>query len=249
MNGLLTIAFGREYDKIAAHTMRHSRKFTDLPIHVFTNLHGQDRSSVWDEIQNVTFDLFRCAENKHNRWAKMQMNLWTPFDKTIYIDADAVTQKTGIECIFDMLDHADFVLNRNHHWEQGEKIPNIYAKAMTACGAKLPIDCYNGGFLAWRKEGETVDKLFDTWHDYWVRTGKGRDMPALACAVQKVKPLLYNPLPVFAPDKEDPRCIIQHNYNGTFFKNFDLPTFRESKPFDNDPSDFSFVEFKGEDDA
>ena len=253
MNGILTIAFGGEYDKIAAHTIRYAARLIETlpPISVITNLHEQNRCSVWTEVQRlcqVDYTYFEGSPAEDNRKFKMQMADLTPFDKTIYIDADSVIQKSGIECIFDMLDHSDFVLNGLYHWRCGDKVPNIYAKSMLACGAKLPLNCYNGGFLAWRS-GLTANAVFDIWRDYWKRTGQGRDMPALACAVQRVKPLIFDVgmSPVFAADTKKPDCIIQHNYNDTFFTDFDLPTYQESKPFDSDPTDFKFVEFPGGD--
>jgi hypothetical protein len=248
MNGILTIAFGAEYDKIAAHTLRYAARLVEnLPfLCVITNV--QDRCQAWEEVEQICNIDFICGEawqDSDNRKYKMQMWDLTPFDKTIYIDADAVIQKEGIECIFDMLDHADFVLNGLNYWRIGDKVPNIYAKAMLSCGAKLPLNCYNGGFLAWRK-GEAANKLFETWYEYFKRTGRGRDMPALACAIQHVEPLIFDVglSPVFAPERKDPNCIIQHNYNATFFDDFKLPRFQESKPFDGDPTDFRFADFK-----
>lgn len=242
--GIVTIAFGPEYDRIAAHTMRYSRRFTDLPICVLTNLYKQDRHSAWDELENVTFDVFRGAEIHNNRWAKLQMGSRTPFDKTIYIDADALIQKPGIDCIFDMLDHADFVLNGPDRWRPGDKVPNIYARAMLACRAKLPLTAYNGGFFAWNT-GRMANAVFSAWLANWLLTGKGRDMPALACAIQLARPLIFDVAlsPVFAVARKDPNCIVQHNYNATFLKDFGLPAYQESKPFDSDPSDFKFVRF------
>ena len=249
MNGLLTIAFGSEYDRIVAHTILYAlRLIPDLPpICVITNIAEDKRCSAWEEVLQICNIDFIYGEgwlDENNRRIKMQMSDLTPFDKTIYIDADAVIQKQGIECIFDMLDHADIILNGIYYWRRGEKVPKIYAKAMLACGAKLPLECYNGGFIAWRK-GNAAESVFETWVDYWERTGSGRDMPALACAIQHVKPLIFDVgrAPVFAPDHEDNNCIIQHNYNDTFLSKFDLPFFQESKPFDSDPSDFRLVDF------
>ncbi|MFH1718524.1 MAG: glycosyltransferase family 9 protein [Planctomycetota bacterium] len=245
MNGILTIAFGGEYDRIAAACMKHSRRFTDLPICVLTNLKAENRSGVWSEVSNVRFSYYPELQPADNRQIKMDMYHAGPFDKTLYLDADALIQRPGVECIFDMLDHADFVLNGPHIWRPGNQVPNIYAKAMLSCGAKLPITAYNGGFLAWNKN-DKVESVFRLWHEYWERAGEGRDMPALACAVQRVKPLIFDVAlsPVFAASEAKPQCIIQHNYNGTFFEDFGLPKFQESKPFDSDPADFRFTSFK-----
>jgi hypothetical protein len=250
MNGIVTIAFGKEYDKIAAHTMRHSRNFTDLPIFVLTNLVPEERHLLWQEIEDVQFIL---VPNVKDRVAKMMMYVITAnlLEKAIYIDADALVQKQGLESIFDMLDHADFVLNGLHYWRKGEKVPKVYAKAMRVCGSTLPIECYNGGFMAWRPSA-TVEMVFKMWYDFWELTGKGRDMPALSCAIQQVKPLIFDVglSPVFAPAGKDPNAIVQHNYNDTFFKDFNLPTYQENKSFDSDPTDFKFVDFvEDEEDA
>jgi hypothetical protein len=244
--GIITIAFGAEYDRIAAACMKYSLRFTDLPICVSTNLREEYRSDVWAEIPNVTF-LEHNKTDSFNRAVKVRLALLSPFENTIYIDADAVIQKQGIERVFEPLDHGgDFVLNVSDYWQPGNRIPNIYARALLATGAKLPMSVYNGGFIAWRKNPATND-AFGLWKKYWQLTGSGRDMPALACAIQQMPNLkvieLYKQ-PVFAPSSKQPECIIQHNYNDTFFEDFDLPRFQESKPFDSDPTDFHMTDFR-----
>jgi hypothetical protein len=72
-------------------------------------------------------------------------------------------------------------------------------------------------------------------------------MPALACAIQHSPSLRrreFYKAPIFAPSSKQPECIIQHNYNDTFFEDFDLPRFQESKPFDSDPTDFHMTDFR-----
>jgi len=244
INGIVTIVFGEEYDRIAAACMRHSRKFTGLPIRVLTNLTQDQRSDVWKEVSGVYFT-YIDKPNNANRLVKI-LHVQDPFfDRTIYLDADALIQRTGIETVLGMLNYTDFVFNSVYHWKPTDKIPNIYAKALLATGAKLPLRTYSGGFFAWKK-GPLAEELSKVWLDYWQRTGGGRDMPALACAVQRVQPAIFDTglSPIFAAQHKDPSCLFQHNYNGTFFTDFALPWFQENKWFDSDPSDFRMTEFK-----
>ena len=246
--GLLYVVFGEQYDKLAAHAIAHSRQFTDLPICVLTNI--KDRCEKWDEVNGVQFYHFPFPQ-KDNRLVKTRMIAFTPFDETLYLDCDSVIQSPGIEQAFDMLDGHDMVLNLYTDWEVGDKVLRLYRKAMRLSETTLPLRLYNGAFICFRSN-EAVSDFFIKWANYWVLTGKGREMPALACAV-KNSGIKVNVLPrdYFEPSARNERCVVQHNYNSCegkhFHQEFGLPLIREYKPFDGGAqSDWNWVDFDGD---
>ncbi len=249
-NGILYIAFGKEYDNLTAHTVAFSRQFTSLPICILTNINEQKRHPKWKEVDNISFIYLNKNQNE-NRNIKTKMNQITPFDETLYLDCDSVITKPGIDKAFELLQNNDLVLNINLHWKIGEKVLRIYKRAMIAAKVKLPIKVYNGAFVCFRKN-ELVGAFFLCWNTFWIQNGMGREMPSLACSIKKFKSLRICELPVgfFAPDYYLPDHIVQHNYNPagdlTFFERFNAPKIVQNKPFDHAGTigDWIFEEFE-----
>jgi len=242
--GILLVVFGKNYDSLAAHTVAYSRQFTNLPIHVLTNI--KDRNSKWYDMENITFDIFNLNQNE-NRKIKTNMIKYTPFEKTLYIDCDSVIQKTGIENAFNLLEDNYLALNRFLYWGKGEKILRLYKRVMKRTNVSLPLIVYNGGIMCFKKNKE-MKAFFVLWDKIWEADGKGREMPALACAVAKSRiPISLFPRNFFVPDIRNVDGVVQHNYNSyqgkNFHKEFGLPRIRENKPFDNDPKDWNWVNF------
>lgn len=242
-NGLLYVVFGIEYDKLAAHAIKYSRQFTDLPICIVTNVAQKYRHPLWDSIEGVVF-VELMWHQRDNRRAKTQMYKYTPFDQTLYLDCDSVIQKPGIEKVFDLLQSGSMVLNLFSIWKEGEKFVRIYRNVMKQLGIGLPLRIYNGAFIAWKQTSSVYD-FFDVWNMFWKRTGSGREMGPLACALKDQK---MDVVEIgagdkwFTPDVFVPDSIVQHHYGGDFLKRFGLPVIRTYKPFDkNIKTDWNFV--------
>ncbi len=239
--GLIYVVFGKDYEEFAAHAIAISRKFTDLPICVLTNVLAADRSEKWKGVDNVTFREFNINRTL-NRDIKTSMIKHSPFDETIYIDCDAVIQNKGIEKTFDLLEGNDIVLNRYLHWPKSEhKILNIYDRAMTMFDVTLPLTIYNGALIAFRKN-DTTKFFFERWNYFWNKFGRGREMPCLACTVKSMEDLKVNTFPkgFFAVDGMFDDAVIQHKFNERFYEKFDVPVLHGSYPFDSNPKDFSW---------
>jgi len=238
--GIVYIAFGNVYDKLAAHTIAYSRQFTDMPICVFTNL--KNRHKKWDEIKNVQFK-YLPWEQKQNREVKTNMIQYTPFDLTLHLDCDSVIQNRGIEEAFERLENKDLLLCINMNWPKGHRVLNIYRKMMKQTNVQLPITIYYGGFQLFRKN-ERVYNFYLLWNKYW-SIEKGRDMPALNCAIQNSDVTIQEfpeEVTLFAEHKlED--AIIQHRYGRDFVEKFGLFKWASWKPFDTDKTDFTWVDF------
>jgi len=238
--GLLYIVFGKKCDEMASHTVAYSRQFTDLPICIVTNI--KNRNEKWKEISNVSFVKIN-DKLENNRDYKTQMNKYTPFDETIYIDCDSVIQRKGIEDIFDTASaETDLILNCYLKWEVGDKVIRLYKKAMIIAGVNLPLNIYNGAFIYFKKNIR-VDNFFSTWNQLWKSTGGGREMPALSCSIKK-SDINTGVLKkgVFSPDVFIEDSVVQHNYGPDFFDKYSIPKIRLFKNFDGDVTDWNWVE-------
>ena len=241
--GIVYCAFGTEYDKVAAATVSYSRKFTQLPITVLTNVPEKDRSSRWPkDVQFILSDL----PTDENRNAKTNLILHTPYQETIYIDSDAVIQRPGIEKVFDYLIKADVML----HLAAVEPKIDIskffihhYVPVMKKYHVDPPIRIYLGGFFAFKRSKGSVE-FFELWNHIWKKCGQGRDMPPLVVAAKTVQ--RRNTVIVETKsshqffdsgglkDHGNPNAVVQHRWSkGTgFFEKFDIPPYKAHKPFD-----------------
>lgn len=226
--GILTVAFGASFDKLAAETMRYSRKFTDLPIHVLTNM--KNKNPIWDEISGVFFTLFDMTQ-KENRKAKLTMHKHSPFDETLYMDCDSVIQNPGVENFTDYFGPYSLVLCHKKTLK-GRRIYNIYADTMQKLRLKPPLILYYGAIIAFKKTRET-DRFFGYWRKTWMMMGSGREMPSLCCTVKKyaVRRRLF-PRTWFGGMKKRPNTIIQHDYRRDFCERFGLSRWADFKPYD-----------------
>jgi len=245
--GLLYVAFGNSYQELAVWTITHTRKFTDLPIAVLVN---EPANSKWEGMDNVIIYPFELPQTE-NRQVKTQMCRYTPFDETLYMDCDSVVRCSGIEMLFSMMSSQDMLLNKFIHWRDVDKVPRLYRTAMKLLGASLPMNVYNGALIGWRNNNRT-ERFFKLWNSNWHKIGKGREMPGLACAIQKseLEVADVSDKGIFEPDFYNPDCMIQHNYNSNgkqdWFEEFKLPKLIQCKPFDSNPRDWDMVDFNEE---
>jgi len=220
MNGLLTVAFGVKFDLMAAHTCEYSRKFTDLPITVLTNIPEEKRCEKWKGISNINF-VYISSDQCKNRHYKTSMIDYSPYDKTIYIDADALIQKKGIEKVFDRLEGKDIMLNVYGKWI--DRVPlSYYRRAMALLNVKTPITIFYGAFIGFTKS-EGARRFFKEWNANWKRSNIKREMPALACTVKQLPDLKLvrtgNGDKVFTWIIRK-GFVIQHEYGARFWRIF-----------------------------
>lgn len=222
--GIVTLAFGEDFDRLAAAAFTYSRRFTALPIHVFTNM--KNRSPAWDKLPDVTFQYFDLKQNE-NRKIKLTMNQHTPFDDTIYLDADSVVQRPGIDEFVNYYNGKSLILGYNKTFKAGKKIYNVYAQTMRKYGVKLPLRVYYGAIIAFKKT-DGVDAFFKCWNKLWTTMGTAREMPALCCVVQKHKIDKADfPGGFFSGTHRVKTAVIQHDYGDSFCHKFGLPKWDE----------------------
>ena len=240
--GILLVAIGKDYERLAACACRYGRKFTDLPVLVVTDVKASEACQAWENIKGVEF-IRGLYTQKNNRVPKLRMPFYTPFDQTLNIDVDAVIQNPGVEAAFDLLAKHDIALNFFSTFDV--KIPQIYLKAMKRFGVMPPLPVYNGGIICF-KTSDAIKDLFTTWLKFCEEAGRGREMPALNCAIQKHPAVKIAKLPkgFFEPHGPNTAAVVQHNYSKDFRERFNLPEWQEYKPFDSDPNDFRWRDWK-----
>lgn len=218
--GIVYVAFGENCDIVASHCISYSRKYTSLPITVFTNIETSRRNKKWKEVKGIDF----CYLNimlEDNRLVKLSMNIKTPYDFTIYLDADSIIQKPGFdeEILKIIRTNPDLILNHfcTFPYPDGN-FQNIYLRAVKKFECTTPLKVYNGAFIGFNKN-LSVDIFFETWKELWQKFGAQREMPPLACAINKLTLLdIYNlPDNFFCPDSKNENAIVQHNYNADFW--------------------------------
>lgn len=231
--GILYLAFGPEFDKLTAATAKYSRKFTDLPFCILTNL--KDRSSAWNKVPNVFFKYLPVTSDE-NRRTKVSLINYSPFDKTLFMDSDAVVQKTGIEKLFDYLEDYDIVCQVFGELDPcelaHETTLKTYGRLVKLLKEKFPVTLYSeAGFLF--KRSESSKEFFSLWQKYWRLMGCGRDMPGFSFAVKHREKIVES----FERDElrlctniEDDRFFIQHKGFDTFEDKFDLPEYVDWSP-------------------
>jgi len=225
--GILYLAFGEEFDKLTAETACYSRQYTDLPMHVLTNL--KERSPKWEELSNVNFKYIKLP-TKENRRIKVSLLQYTPYDETLFIDSDAVIQKRGIEVLFSYLEDFDMVCQFHASFKSvNHFIRRKYGRLITALGEKYPLIVYFNGAFFFRKSSE---EFFSLWKRYWELSGCGRDMPGFTFVVKHLR----NKVKVFKKTKfftnflEDEDYFIQHKGFKNFEEKFGLSRYVDWEP-------------------
>lgn len=246
--GIVCIAFGEDYDNVAAQTLAMSRKYIYCPITVLTNV--KKRSPLWKGVRNISFVELDIPTDE-NRRVKIELYKYSPYDETIYIDCDAVIKKPGIEKLFDKLSGVDIVFQRHRVWTEDKKYFRIYRDTAKLLGATLPLVVLVGGFWAFRK-GETIEKLSRQWLENWEKTGCGRDMPALACAIQKTG-IMYSTISrddgFFSLNINDKAIAVHRKRNSDMIR-LGIRGYKPNKPFDNNfQKDWQLVYFNDGNDA
>jgi hypothetical protein len=230
MDGIISVAFGEEYDTFAAKVAVLTRSNTDIPIAIISNL--KTRSPLWNNVSNIQF-IYVDAPQDDNRIYKIKCIDYSPFDRTLFIDADAFIQNQGIDGVFDLIPDCGILVDLYGVYGCNTDASQLYNSALFNAKLQFPIDIFYGAFFGFKKNGST-QKFFDLWLSYWKINGCGRDMPALACAVKSSgieKKVVADSDNIFSW-KENKSAIIQHEFDG-FLKNaIQYGDFSPYKPFD-----------------
>jgi hypothetical protein len=232
MDGILYLAFGAEFDKVGAAVAEYSRKYTDLPMHVITNLTSP---RPWPE--GTTFTHWDMP-SVMNRGMKVSLFDHTPFDRTLFIDSDAVIQRPGIERYFTDLDHHDLACQHaetidTRQRREGKRFyERYYLSLMDTTGEPYPLEILQSSAFLWRQTPQ-AKAFFGKWRELWELGGRRRDMPGFSLAARTpgltVK-TYYPKRDGFLANMRNPERVIQHRGYGRFLCDFNLPEYKDWNP-------------------
>lgn len=232
--GICFISFGPEFDRLGAATATYSRRFTGLPMHVLTNLPESERHK-WPE--GTTFTHLDMP-TEHNRMVKVSLLEYTPFDDTLFCDADSVIQTNGITRFFRDLEQHDVCC------QLAETLPNaerrakskfyrtFYLALMEKVKARYPLDIMQSSAFLFRKN-DAAKAFFKMWRLYWSIGGGRRDMPgfSLAARDRRVKVKVYQAREDrFLANGKNRGRVIQHRGYRQFLADFGLPEYKDWNP-------------------
>lgn len=152
--GVCLIAYGRKAEQEAHECLKSVLRFNSWP-HCFAG----------DQIEQAP----DYTDVQKSRWAKVTLDRWSPFDRTLYLDADTRVQG-NISAGFDMLDDGFEVLiaasaqqGNQNMWhisrEEREKTFDQYQ-----CDEVLQLQ----GGVFWFRQCEAVRRFFEAWRVAWL---------------------------------------------------------------------------------
>jgi hypothetical protein len=174
-SGCVYVAYGYEYLMLAAHSATTLKKHTpDLAITLVTNIPIQtifhEGTPLFEKI------IYKDDEQKTNRLSKLAVDLYSPYEKTLYLDCDTEIW-ADVSPMFGLLEMYEFAARAfsdgTRQWI--EVFDGVKA-------TELGLSMWNGGVLFFRKSHQT-NELFGRWRDNYQSMGFGTDQPALMKAI------------------------------------------------------------------
>lgn len=178
-HGYLYMAFGDNFYKEACLSLRSLRRFTELPVHIITNI----------EREKCIADGFTSAltVTAYHPRSKVDYICLTPFNNTIYLDTDIIV-KMPIDEIFEIISRYDVVAAidvSRKKWSTSQKIDEY---------SKIPY-CFpevNSGLLGFNTK--KASKVLSTWKEvyyHYKSETDSQDQPSLRIALWRTRASLY----------------------------------------------------------
>lgn len=174
--GILYVAYGKPARREALASIRTLRKYSSLPVAVIS-----------DEPLSDTIHLYAPDEDRGARWAKLNMDRLTPFEYTLYLDADTRI-RSDVSAGFRILEDGwDLAITPSvNQIESGQWLWHCgaeeSAEVVTAWGF-FPL-VLQGGVIYFAKNERTA-AFFEQWRVEW-RTYRDQDQGALLRALREV---------------------------------------------------------------
>jgi hypothetical protein len=191
MNGVLLIAFGFDYERIAPACAASVRKHSSVPVHVVTNIPQHLLSRDWEGVSGVSFTHLDLLDSE-NRKVKTNLSAYSPFDRTLYTDVDSEVLSPEFEEVFDVLRRSDLVFPKWRTVTSGmlatdkKRLFEKYSSVLSATHS-ASVEMVAGGVCGFKKCAAASD-FFSRYSELYVSMGGGQDMPALNMAVQTLRP-------------------------------------------------------------
>ena len=191
MDGLVYVATGREYISAALMSIMSARRFYSGPVLVLTDT---PRARLWRKAKRELDVDVMCVENDYDRlpqssrFLKTQAMQFSPFDRSIFIDADTFVFRP-FDALWDYVDdeHPLAMAVSQFHpttravgadpkWKKVGVYQGDFKLMLSVTGPDFPH--WHSSTMVWRRCPE-ITKLSQTWFVEWQHF-KSRDMMALA---------------------------------------------------------------------
>lgn len=162
MRGICLIAYGEKAEQEARECITSFRRLHEWPYLVAGNTGGMWQIKI-EQPQGYT-------AIQQSRWAKVTLDQWTPFDETLYLDADTRVQG-DLNAGFEMLaDGWDMVITASAQQADGNMwhiAPDEREATFAAyqCGDVLQLQ----GGVFWFKKSAAMRRFFEAWRAAWSR--------------------------------------------------------------------------------
>jgi hypothetical protein len=173
VNGVVYVAYGAQAVEEATKSIRSLKKHCSLPVTV-----------IGDKVAGVPGQLTGSQAGRPGRWAKTRLYHLSPYDRTLYVDAD--TRIHGnVEWGFEALEAGwDMVIVPSK--AQGEPLHHLGKNEREVTLIELhnsfPLMLNSG--VMWFDKNERTRALFGGWHDEWLRWQQ-HDQGALLRALRR----------------------------------------------------------------
>ena len=176
--GIVYVVYGEKARTEAAMSIRTMQQYHDLPVAV-----------IGDQVEGVECIAFEQID-AGGRWAKINIDQLSPFDLTLYIDADTRVRgdlSRGFEILADGFDLA-MTISTNQgddlFWHVGETERQATFDELGYHPLQL-----QAGVMFVRKSERTA-RMFSAWRDEWLRW-RDQDQAALLRALKKAPVKLW----------------------------------------------------------
>lgn len=177
--GVTYIAFGRTHYVMALFSASSFRRTNPgRGVRIVTDIHIPLDQAFEDFDPTTDSSCFVQSSAERNRAFKTSANRYSPFPRTLLLDADTVVLQ-DLDLPFRLLNHADLLLKpdpkgQNRDWQREEWVLDL--------GVLGDIPSWNGGVVFFRRSTVT-DEFFDSWHSGLLERGSEFDQPSLVEAI------------------------------------------------------------------
>ena len=177
--GVMYVAFGRPYLAMALVSIRSLRQTNPkMPIQVVTNVAPSPPDGLQEWRPGDDIWSFLDWGSEKNRQVKTQLNKFTAFDRTIFLDCDTIVMGP-MAAATTLLDYWDVGLRLNPYPQTADGKGDVDILKGQRVSA-LPH--WNSGVVMFRNNAKT-DVMFDLWHRLYKHYKIGFDQVALVEAL------------------------------------------------------------------
>jgi hypothetical protein len=187
-SGIIYMCFGQQACVEASYSIKSFRRFVDYKVCVVGDEWAENHFKSDDKVIFIKCDVNPYDESAPNKFKFMAGRIkpllaeLSPFDKTLYVDADTSFRKSP-KFGFDLLDKVDFIVAETQTRSIRDTIAGQEESKYTCDIFENDMMLYhNSGMLFWNKD-DSVINLFKEWSNEWQKFHRWDEQVALLRAL------------------------------------------------------------------